>query len=170
MVSFFNHLGGQIQKKIALKKDVDNVSERFNKLDPNSKPDFSDGGIQTLINDVEGLKGAQQSAEPNVKIIPDENMKYVGLTPYDGTIKINPSKIPTKAHLAVVLFHEFRHSWQYHSGNYYYWGKKYGYGYVENYMERDAYWFQNKMGGGSFFEGYSRYAHYRDLTKGITYK
>ena len=32
---------------------------------------------------------------------------------------------------------------------------KYGYAFVENYQERDAYWFQIKMGAGSFFEGYS---------------
>ena len=41
---------------------------------------------------------------------------------------------------------------------------KYGYAFVENYQERDAYWFQIKMGAGSFFEGYSRYIDYRNLT------
>jgi hypothetical protein len=165
VVSFFNHLGGLIQKKIAFKKAVANVSELFNKLNPDSKPDFSEDGVNTLIDDVTGLRGAQQSAEPNVKIIQDKDMKYVGLTPYDGTIKINPSKIPTKAHLAVVLFHEFRHSWQYHSGLYFYWQDEYSITSSNLLLERDAYWYQtNEIGGGSYFEGQSRYIKYQRLT------
>ncbi|MEZ0006274.1 hypothetical protein ABH942_001637 [Flavobacterium sp. 28YEA47A] len=69
---------------------------------------------------------------------------------------------------AALLFHEYRHAWQYNSGKYDKWSNlykmtPYSNGY-EDLMERDAYWFQIQMGAGSFFEAYSRYEDFRKKT------
>lgn len=138
-------------------------------INPNGKPNFSTEGIREINNAVKGLNQAYiWGGAPKVRydIKSDD---YLGLTNFDD-VNLNPSKITTNLKFAAVLFHEYRHAWQYSSGNYYYWQKEFGYGFVENYQERDAYWFQIQMGAGSFFEGDSRYAKYRFLTKNITYK
>lgn len=154
--------------KISFNKEL---RERFNtkNVDPDGKPNLTKEGALNLNKNVEGLEQAyNDGGKPNIRFDIKSN-KYVGLTDF-GDVNLNPSKITTNLKFAAVLFHEYRHAWQYASGNYYHWQKEFGYSATENYQERDAYWFQNKMGAGSFFEGWSRYADYSMLTKGITYK
>jgi hypothetical protein len=139
-------------------------------LNPDGKPDFSQAGVETINGAVEGLQEAYRvGGKPKVRF--DLVSKtLVGLTDFDG-INLNLSKITTNLKFAAALFHEYRHAWQYSSGNYFYWQKEYTYSSTEWYMERDAYWFQIQMGAGSFFDGYSNYAFYRSLTqKNIKYK
>jgi hypothetical protein len=114
-------------------------------IDPNAKPNFSPEGINEINKAVQGLEGAYVAgAKPNVRF-DIKSVKYVGLTNFDD-VNLNPNKITTNLRYAAALFHEYRHSWQYSSGNYYYWQREFGYGFVENYQERDAYWFQIQMG------------------------
>lgn len=164
IVSGLNHA----MHKISFNKEL---RERFNtkNVDPDGKPNLTKEGALNLNKNVEGLEQAyNDGGKPNIRFDIKSN-KYVGLTDF-GDVNLNPSKITTNLKFAAVLFHEYRHAWQYASGNYYHWQKEFGYSATENYQERDAYWFQNKMGAGSFFEGWSRYADYSMLTKGITYK
>ena len=138
-------------------------------IDPDGKPDLTLKGVLHLNKNVDFLEQTyNDGGKPNVRFDIKSN-KYVGLAEF-GDVNLNPSKITSNLKFAAVLFHEYRHAWQYASGNYYHWAKEFGYGFVENYQERDAYWFQNQMGAGSFFDGYSRYVHYSSLTKNITYK
>lgn len=138
--------------------------------DPFGKPDLSLNGALKLNKNVEGLEQAfNDGGKPNIRFDIKSN-KFVGLTNF-GDVNLNPSKITSNIIFAAALFHECRHAWQYASGNYYHWANNHGgYTYVENYQERDAYWFQIKMGAGSYFDAYSRYSYYSSLTKGIIYK
>ncbi len=173
ITSGLNHVAHYVIQKIDYRKEL---RDRFNKdtdgnyiVNPNGKPDLSFEGAMSLNKNVEGLEQAyNDGGKPNVRF-DIKSDKYVGLTGFDD-VNLNPSKITSNLKYAAVLFHEYRHAWQYFSGNYNYWAGKYGYAFVENYQERDAYWFQIKMGAGSFFEGYSRYIDYRNLTPKITYK
>lgn len=137
-------------------------------IDPYGKPDFTPNGANKLTQAVNGLPTAFGVAgRPLITF--GEIYKDVAHTVF-GMVKIDPRKIQNNLQYASILFHEYRHAWQYESGNYYFWSNKYNPAFVENYQERDAYWFQYQMGAGSYFEGYSRYIDYRNLTKNITYK
>lgn len=145
--------------------------ERFKKgkIDPWGKPNLTPEGAKELNKNVEGLQEIYVAGgKPKVRfdLRSDE---YKGLTNF-GDVNLDPRKIKNNMEYAALLFHEYRHAWQYASGNFYYWQDKYTYRFVENYQERDAYWFQIKMGAGSFFEGNSRFIDYRSITTGITYK
>lgn len=161
-------MGHRIFEKYEFNKEL---AERFKtgNVDPDGKPNLTKEGALNLNKNVEGLEQAyNDGGKPNIRF-DIKSRKYVGLT-NDGDVNLNPSKITSNLKFAAVLFHEYRHAWQFVSGNYGHWGSTFGYGFVENYQERDAYWFQIKMGAGSFFEGFSRYSYYRDLTKSIIYK
>lgn len=166
-VSWLNHVAHLTIGKIEYKKTL---AERFKKgnIDPNGKPNLTKEGALNLNKNVEGLEEAYVAGgKPNIRFDIKSN-KYLGLTNW-GDVNLNPSKLTTNLKFAAVLFHEYRHAWQYVSLNYYHWQKQYGYGGTDNPMERDAYWFQIKMGAGDFFEGYSRYVEHRNWTKDITY-
>lgn len=137
-------------------------------INPTGKPDFSKQGAYNLTKAVNGLPTAYGvGGRPQITF--GEIHRDVAHTDF-GIVKIDSRKIFTNLQYAAILFHEYRHAWQYESGNYYYWQSKFGTQFTENYMERDAYWFQIQMGAGSLFEGESRYVKYRNLTKNIIYK
>lgn len=168
IVSGLNHL---MHSAIAKQKFNKDLLERFSigNVDPDGKPNLSKEGALNLNKNVEGLEQAyNDGGKPNIRFDLTSN-KYVGDT-NPGDVNLNPSKIRTNLRFAAVLFHEYRHAWQYMSGNFDFWGITFGWQNVYNYMERDAYWFQIKMGAGSFFEGYSRYADYRLITLDIKYR
>ena len=117
-----------------------------------------------LNKNVEGLEQAyNDGGKPNIRFDITSN-KYVGLTdPSD--VNLNPRKITSNLKYVAVLFHEYRHAWQYFSGKYNKWAGKYGYKAVWDIMERDAYWYQIQMGAGDAYDAYSRYETYRKLTR-----
>lgn len=143
----------------------ENIRDRFNSdLSPDGKPEFTQEGINKVIKSVRGLSGAKRSNNPNLKFKFDPDLPYAGLTDSEVQIRLNPNEIKSNAHMAVLLFHEMRHAWQWYSGLIGHWDKKYGIGSRENLMERDAYWFQIKVGGGSYYDGYYRYEFHKSLT------
>jgi RHS repeat-associated protein len=157
-----------------------NIRERFLKdsdgksiLDPTAKPDFSEKGIQDINNAVEGLNQTyEDGGRPNVHFIFDDSKKAeVGETITYREINVNKAKVENNLQFAALLFHEYRHSWQfkpnlYPGGNSKFdqWIQDHGTASVKNYMERDAYWYQIQMGGGEAYDAYNRYEHYRRLT------
>lgn len=102
------------------------------------------------------------SGKPKVDF--DLNNGDVGNT-NPGKVSLDPSRIQTNYKYAAVLFHEYRHAWQWiHKWDG--WMKRYSnnatIGY--NLMERDAYWYQIQIGAGDTYDAYSRYETYRKLT------
>lgn len=130
-------------------------------IDPKGVPDFSPEGASRITQAVNGLPTAfGLGGRPKITF---DELTDVAST-VSNNVKINPSKITNNLEYAAVLFHEYRHAWQYSIGNYSKWSSIYGYAAVWNIMERDAYWFQIQMGAGEYFEGYSRYRKNRILT------
>lgn len=132
-------------------------------VDPFGKPDFSDAGVAKINGAVEGL-GEDYALSGKPKVDFDLNNGDVGNT-NPGKVSLDPSRIQTNYKYAAVLFHEYRHAWQWiHKWDG--WMKRYSnnatIGY--NLMERDAYWYQIQIGAGDTYEAYSRYETYRKLT------
>lgn len=164
-VSGFNHyahISGERRSLLA----------RFKKggVDPFAKPDFSEKGMQTLNNDVDGLHGAySEGASPKFKF--NLSGKDLAMTE-DGIVNLNQSKLQTNYRLASTLFHEYRHAWmQLRVGgnpsirdNYY---KKYGPEMGHALGERKAYEYQIQMGGGDLPEVYEWHPYYANITKNI---
>ncbi len=115
--------------------------ERFTKgkLDPFAKPKFTQEGIVEMHENVEGLKKAfEMGGKP--KIAFNEPTYYASTV--SGLVKLTPSKLDTNYKLAAILFHEYRHAFQYFAP---YFNKK-------HYNSRYDYWLE-KYGPGFFFEG-----------------
>jgi hypothetical protein len=170
-VSWFNHEAHRQESK----NIISSVRDRFVKnkhghyvVDPDGSPEFSENGVNRLVENVAGL-AADRAKLPKIMKY-DFTLKskdFVAITENSDDIRFNTDLIPTNAHFAVVLFHEFRHAWQFHSGLYDRWMKANTNNYrrVQNLMERDAYWYQDYIGGGSYYDGYSSYMDFKDQTK-----
>jgi hypothetical protein len=158
IVSGLNHTMHKIQERREL-------LSRFKKgsgVKPFGKPDFSQKGISDINGAVDGLEEAYSlGGKPKVDF--DLNNGDVGNTTH-GKVSLDPTKIKTNYQYAAVLFHEYRHAWQYFSGKFDVWASKYGYKAVWDIMERDAYWYQIQVGAGDAYEAYSRYDSYRKST------
>lgn len=169
VVSGLNHLAHRLAA-------ISDLKSRFKKdangkyiVDPNGKPDFSQAGVERINGAVEGLQDAY-TAGGKPKITFDE-VNDVAYTEPDH-VKLNPSKISNNLQYATTLFHEYRHAWQYLPGQnglskYNIWTIKHGTNSANWLLERDAYWYQIQMGAGQYYDGYSRYEFYRNLTSKI---
>src|SRR5690606_2511513 len=121
-------------------------------VDPDGKPDFSQGGLEQLHNAVEGLASDYKvSGSPSVEF--DLEGDDHGLTDDGGKkVHLNKTAIKNNYMYASTLFHEYRHCYQWITP---YMGHK-------NY--RDAW--TELYGPGSYGEGgvnvmkeYDAYAH-----------
>jgi hypothetical protein len=131
-------------------------------VNPFGKPDFSDAGIRKIMAAVDGLERDYIiGGKPKVDF--DLNNGDAGGT-NPGKVSLDPTRIKSNYQYATVLFHEYRHAWQYFKGKFGKWGTEYGYKAVWDIMERDAYWYQIQVGAGDSYEGYYRYESYRKLT------
>jgi RHS repeat-associated protein len=162
---------GEEKVKIHIYKTV---VERFKKdendnyiLNPDDKPDFSKEGIDNINENVIGLIEDFLRLNKDLKITFDlKGDDYVAITHTEKSISLNTGLIPTNAHYAVILFHEYRHAWQFDSGLYGKWSKGtfLNAGATLKLAERDAYWYQIYIGGGSFYDADHRYKQYKQLT------
>lgn len=164
ITSGLNHLVHMIVNRLSLLSRFKKGNNGKYILNPYGKPNFSQDGITTINAAVDGLEEAfVLGGKP---IVTFDEPTDVGSTDF-GHVKLNPSKINNNLQYAAALFHEYRHAWQYFSGKFYEWQKKYpanwdyGIGGYWDLMERDAYWYQIQKGAGGYFEGYSRYEDYR---------
>jgi hypothetical protein len=162
IVSGLNHTFHKVAERRSLLSRFKKDSNGKYIVDPFAKPDFSDSGVAKINGAVDGL-GEDYALSGKPKVDFDLNNGDAGGT-NPGKVSLAPSKISTNYKYAAVLFHEYRHAWQYSSGNYGKWGTQYGYKAVWNIMERDAYWYQIQVGAGDSFEAYSRYESYRKQT------
>ncbi|MDL2141670.1 DUF6443 domain-containing protein [Flavobacterium tructae] len=141
-----------------------NMRDRFKKdskgkfiVNPDSKPDYSKEGLEKLHNGVDGLPKARLDAA-NPKIIVGTTGDTGDATNV-GIVTLNKNKIANNYNLVAVLFHEYRHQWQYRGFNggishYEYWAGIYGYGVLEGSFggvraraEVDAYLYQYHVVG-----------------------
>lgn len=170
IVSGLNHAA----HKNSINKKIKNIRDRFKKdaggkyiIDPDGIPDFSQTGVGNLEQNVEGLAAVRAKLNPDLNISFDLTGDYVGITDNEVSIRLNKGLIPKNVDYAVVLFHEYRHAWQYDSGWFGKWATKYGYSTAYNLAERDAYWYQIQIGGGEYYKGYYRYNYYKNLTNHV---
>ena len=122
------------------------------------KPDFSQKGIRDINGAVDGLgNDFVKAGSPKVSF--DLIGRDTAHTT-DGHVYINPSKITTNYKYASILFHEYRHAYQYFapylgsSSRVEHWKKLYGNDYrgeggYRDAMEYDAYSHQYRMGDAS---------------------
>ncbi|TRW27068.1 RHS repeat-associated core domain-containing protein, partial [Flavobacterium zepuense] len=153
---------GQAKFDRAAEKDQElSLRDRFQKdkngkyiVDPDAKPDFSDKGIQKINGAVTGLADAyKDGGKPEVEFY---DVGDTGDATTEGIVKLNRTQILTNYRYASVLFHEYRHQWQYISFNgnesmFTYWERLYSSGYLGDggvwaRIELDAYAFQYRMG------------------------
>ena len=141
-----------------------NMRDRFKKdandkyiVDPDSKPDYSKEGVEKLHNGVDGLPKARlDAANPTIIV---GTTGDTGDATNVGIVTLNKNKIANNYKLVAVLFHEYRHQWQYRSFNggishYVYWAGIYGYGVLNGTFggvraraEVDAYLYQYHIVG-----------------------
>ncbi|WP_428223542.1 hypothetical protein [Flavobacterium sp.] len=109
MVSGLNHAMHKIDQRRTLLSRFKNKSLAF------QKADVSDAGIANLHDNVDGLSLAHKDGgSPAHAFDADGSGEYATTT--ETTVHLNKSLLSTKNNLffAGVLFHEYRHSFQYH--------------------------------------------------------
>lgn len=157
------------------------LKDRFKKdtngkylIDPKGKPDFTEEGVTNINNGVEGLDVAyERGSKP--KVDTEEKTDYATTDP--GIVHLNLKLITNNYIYAAILFHEYRHAWQYLPGSH---DRKTGMSKWDLFlsrnsnnayllMERDAYVFQIGMGAGDVGEALDKYQEKYNLTKHVTY-
>lgn len=165
VVSSLNHVAHKIEvRREAIQRFKKDSSGKNYLLNPKGTPDFSENGIENINSSVDGLQEDYvRSGKPKVTF--DLKGKDVGNTD-PGHVQLNTPKITNNLEYAVVLFHEYRHAWQW-IYKWDKWMKMYENNATIPYrlMERDAYWYQIQIGGGSFYDAYHRFNFYSGLTR-----
>jgi RHS repeat-associated protein len=156
IVSGLNHA----MHKIDQRRELLSRFKKGSSVKPFGKPDFSQQGISDLNGAVDGLgSDFVKSGSPEVSF--DLIGKDTAHTT-DGHVYINPSKITTNYKYASILFHEYRHAYQYFapylgsSSRVEHWKGLYGNDYLgeggyRDAMEYDAYSHQYRMGDSSSY-------------------
>ncbi len=167
VVSGLNHVAHEVK----IRKDLVTRMKKGN-INPAGKPDFSDSGIDKMNKGVEGLE-EDYIAGGSPKVSFDSTDPKEGGHTDAGHVHLNKSNITTNYRYASVLFHEYRHAWQWiykYDG----WMSKYSNNadIAYNLMERDAYGYTIQIGIYSPFDtGDSiikeNFDLYRNLTKFI---
>lgn len=154
VVSGLNHA----MHKMGERRELLSRFKKGSNIKPFGKPDFSQRGISDLNGAVDGLGSDYvKSGSPEVSF--DLIGKDTAHTT-DGHVYINPSKITTNYKYASILFHEYRHAYQYFapylgsSSRVEHWKTLYGNDYLgeggyRDAMEYDAYSHQYRMGDSS---------------------
>jgi hypothetical protein len=113
-------------------------------IDPAGKPDFSQAGVEKMNNGVEGLSEDYKAAgSPKVSF--DSTDEKEGGHTDSGHVHLNTSKITSNYRYASVLFHEYRHAWQW-IYKWDEWSSNYEPNTAYNLMERDAYGYTITIG------------------------
>lgn len=146
--------------KIDQRRELLSRFKKGSSVKPFGKPNFSQQGISDLNGAVDGLgSDFVKSGSPEVSF--DLIGKDTAHTT-DGHVYINPSKITTNYKYASILFHEYRHAYQYFapylgsSSRVEHWKGLYGNDYLgeggyRDAMEYDAYSHQYRMGDSSSY-------------------
>lgn len=163
-VTLLNHVAHKISARKTLLQRFKMGKNKKYLLEPfGVAPDFSAKGIEKINSSVEGLEDAYiAGGKPKVDF--DLTGDYGFTDP--GKVSLNKTLIKDNYVYAAILFHEYRHAWQY-IHKWYDWVVKYGVLTTRNLAERDAYGFQLQIGGGSVAEGDYRFNKFYTSTSHI---
>ena len=132
VVSGLNHAAHAMMER----KDLVARMKKGN-INPSGKPDFTQAGVDRMNSGVEGLDEEYRAGgSPKVSFDSTDPTEAGHTDP--GHVHLNTSKITSNYRYASVLFHEYRHAWQW-MYKYDGWYREYGVKTAGYLMERDAY-------------------------------